>query len=79
MFRGFESILVTKQEIVILLRGKPIIVEGLPMAIRIRYSEPRLNQQNGNIVKGVPRDWSKRIHSVNRVPKPNPPCCTYCH
>jgi len=49
------------------------------MVIRVRYNEPKLNQQNGNIVKGVPRDWNKRIHSVNKVPKPNPPCCTHCH
>jgi hypothetical protein len=79
MSRGFESILVTKQETVILLKAKPIIVEGLPMAIRVKYSEPIFNQRNGNIVKGVPRDWSKKIHSANIIPKPNPPCCTYCH
>jgi hypothetical protein len=79
MFREVELVFVTKQEIVILLGAKPIIIKGLPMAIKVRYSEPGLNQRNGNIVKGVPRDWSKRIHNVNRVPKPNPPCCTYCH
>jgi hypothetical protein len=26
------------------------------MAIRVRYSEPKFNQYNGNIIKGVPRD-----------------------
>jgi hypothetical protein len=55
------------------------MVEGVPVAVRMKYSEPRFNQQNGSIVKGVPRDWSKGIHSVNKVPKPNSPCCTYCH
>jgi hypothetical protein len=49
------------------------------MAIKVRYNEPRLNQQNGSIVKGVPKDWSREIRSVNIVPRPNSPCCTYCH
>ncbi len=49
------------------------------MAIKVRYSEPRLNQQNGSIVRGIPRDWSKGIHSVNKVPRPNSPHCTYYH
>jgi hypothetical protein len=79
MSKGFESILVTKQETIILPKAKPIIVEGLPMVVGVRYNEPKLNQQNGSIVKGVPRDWSKRIHSVNRVPRFKPPRCTYCH
>jgi len=43
------------------------------------YNEPRFNHQSENIVRGVPRDWSKGIHRVNRVPKPNLPQCTYCH
>jgi len=49
------------------------------MAIRVMYSEPRFNHQSGNIITCVPRDWSKGIHRVNRVPRPNPPQCTYCH
>jgi hypothetical protein len=47
------------------------------MAIRMRYNEPIVNQQNGSIISGVPRDWNKGIHNVNRVPKPNYPHCTY--
>jgi hypothetical protein len=49
------------------------------VVIRVKYNEPRFNQHNGNIVRRVPRDWSKGIHSVNRVPRPNFPCCTYYH
>jgi hypothetical protein len=49
------------------------------MAIRIKCSEPRVNQQNVSIISGVPREWSKGIHSVNRLPRPNYPHCTYCH
>ncbi len=49
------------------------------MAVRMRYNEPKANQQNGNITSGVPRDWSREIHSVNKVPRPNFPHCTYYH
>ncbi len=49
------------------------------MAIRVRYNEPIFNQHNGSIVREVPRDWSRRIHNVNKVLKPNYPCCTYYH
>ncbi len=49
------------------------------MAVRVRYNEPILNHQSGSIVRGVPRDWSKGIHSVNRVPRLNLPQCTYYH
>jgi len=49
-------ILVAKHEIIILLKVEPTIAQGVPMAIKIRYSEPRLNQQGGNIVRGVSRD-----------------------
>jgi hypothetical protein len=42
------------------------------VVVKIRYSEPRLNQQNGNIVRGDLRDWSRGIHNVNRLPRPNP-------
>jgi hypothetical protein len=44
MSRGVELVLVTRQEIVILPRAKPIVAEGVPMAIRVRYSEPRFSQ-----------------------------------
>ncbi len=49
------------------------------MAIKVRYNEPKLNQQNGSIIKGVLRDWSRIIYSVNKVLRPNFPHCTYCH
>ncbi len=47
------------------------------MVIRVKYSEPNINKQNGNIISGVPRDWSRR--SVNRVPRAISPRCTYSH
>jgi len=59
MFKGVELVFITKQEIVVLLRTKPIIAQGIPLVIKVRYSEPRINQQSGNIVKGVSRDWNK--------------------
>ncbi len=49
------------------------------MVVRVKYNEPRFNQHNESIVKGVPRDWSKGFDHVNRVPRPNYPRCTYCH
>jgi hypothetical protein len=32
------------------------MAEHVLMVIRVRYNEPKFNQQNGNIVKGVLRD-----------------------
>jgi hypothetical protein len=49
------------------------------MVVRVKYNEPKFNQHNGSIVKGLPRDWSKGIHNVNKVQRPNLPCYTYCH
>jgi hypothetical protein len=79
MSRGVEPVLVIRQEIVVILKAEPTIAKGVPMAIRARYNEPIFYQQNQSIVRGVPRDWSKGIHNVNRVPRPNFPCCTYYH
>jgi len=76
---GVELVLVTRQETIILPRPKPTVVKHVLVVIRVRYSEPKLNQQNGNIVKGVPRDWNRRIHNVNKVPRSNFLHCTYCH
>jgi hypothetical protein len=41
------------------------------MTVRVKYSKPKFNQQNGSIVNEVPRDWSRGIHNVNRILKPN--------
>jgi len=49
------------------------------VATTVMYSELGMNHQSESIVRGVPRDWSKGIHRVNTVPKPNLPQCTYCH
>jgi hypothetical protein len=59
--------------------NKPTIAKGVPMVVRIRYNEPRVNQHNGSIINGVPRDWNKIIHSINGVPRLDFPHCTYCH
>ncbi len=53
MSKGIESIFITRQEILILLITEPIVVEGVPMVVGIRYSDPKLNHQNGHIVRGV--------------------------
>jgi hypothetical protein len=42
MSRGVELVLVIKQETIILPRTKPTVVEGVPMAVKMKYSEPRL-------------------------------------
>jgi hypothetical protein len=79
MSRRVELILVIRQKNIILPQVESTMVKCIHVAIRVRYSELICNQQNGSIVKGVPRDWSRRIHSVNKVPRLNFPCCTYCH
>jgi hypothetical protein len=43
MCKGDESILVARQEIVVLPKAKPTVVEGVLMVVRIRYSELRFN------------------------------------
>jgi hypothetical protein len=79
MLRGVEPVFIIKQETTVLPKVEPTIVKGVLVDIRINYSEPRHNHQCGSIVKGVPGDWRRGIHSVNKVPRPNLPPCTYCH
>jgi hypothetical protein len=50
MSKGVEPVLVPKQETIILPIAKSIVAECVPMAIKVRYSEPRFNQHNGSIV-----------------------------
>ncbi len=49
------------------------------MNVKMMYNELRFNQQNGRTIREVPMDWSRGIHSVNRVPRPNFSHFTYCH
>jgi hypothetical protein len=79
MSRGIELIFVTNQETIALPKAESTMAERVLVAARMKYSEPRFNQQNGRIVKGVPRDWNRGIRSVNKIPRPNSPRCTYCH
>jgi hypothetical protein len=51
MSKGVE--LVTKQETIVLPKTKQTIAQGAPMVIKVRYNEPKLNQHNGKIVRGV--------------------------
>jgi hypothetical protein len=53
--RRVEPIFITRQENVILLKAKPTIAKGVLMVVRVKYNEPRVNHQDGNIVNGVPR------------------------
>jgi len=55
------------------------MAKGLLVAIKVKYNEPILNQKNGSIVRRIPKDWSRRIHSVNIVSRLNFPRCTYYH
>jgi len=43
MSKGVELVLVTRHETIILPRAKPTIVEGVPMVVKMRYSEPKFN------------------------------------
>jgi hypothetical protein len=56
MSKGIEPILVIRQGIISLPRVEPTLAKGVHVVIKIRYSEPKLNQRSGSIVKGVPRD-----------------------
>jgi hypothetical protein len=49
------------------------------MVLKMRYNEPIINQENGSNINGLPRDWNRGIHYVNKVPRPNFPHCTYYH
>jgi hypothetical protein len=44
MPRGVELVLVTRQEIVVLRKVETIVIEGVLVAIRVRYIEPKFNQ-----------------------------------
>jgi len=76
---GIKPIHVIRQETIVLLRTKPIVAERVHLVVKVKYNEPIFNLQIGSIVKGVLGDWNKGIHSVNRIPRPNSPRCTYCN
>jgi hypothetical protein len=61
MSKGVEPILVIKQKIIGLSKAEPTIAKGVIVAIKIRYSEPKFNQHNGSIVKGVPKTRVKEF------------------
>ncbi len=44
MPRGVELVLVTRQEIVVLPRVEPIVIEGVLVVVTVRYIEPIFNQ-----------------------------------
>ncbi len=77
MSRRIELILITKQETIVLPGAKSTVAQGVLVAIKVKYNERKLNQQNGNIVRRVSRDWSKGIHSLNIIPRPNPQQCMH--
>jgi predicted amino acid racemase len=56
MSKGIELVFVTKQETVVLPIVEPTITQGVPVAVKVRYNEPRLNRHNGNIVKAISMD-----------------------
>jgi hypothetical protein len=79
MSNGVEPILVIKQQIVVLPSVEPTVAQGVHVVVKVRYNELRLNQQSGNIIRGVSKDWNRGIHSVNIIPRPNIQRCVYCH
>jgi len=50
MSRGVELILIARQKVVVLPKVKPTVPKGVPATVRMKYSEPKLNQQSGSIV-----------------------------
>jgi len=43
MSKGVESILVTRQETVVLPKVEPTVVESVCVVIKVRYNEPIFN------------------------------------
>jgi hypothetical protein len=43
MSKGIEAVLITKPKIIVLPRVEVIVVEGVPMDVKVRYSEPKLS------------------------------------
>jgi len=60
IYREVQLVLIIRQETVILPKVEPRIAKGVPMVIKIKYSEPKLNQQNGNIVKRVSKGLEQK-------------------
>jgi hypothetical protein len=56
MSRGVRLILVTRPEIVVLPTIEPTVAQGVHVVFKVKYSEPKLNQWSGNIVRRVSRD-----------------------
>jgi hypothetical protein len=56
MSRRIELVLVIRQETILLPKVEPKIAQGVHVAIKVRYIEPKLNQHNENIVKRVSKD-----------------------
>jgi hypothetical protein len=74
MSKGVEPVLVTRPKTIILPKAKPTIAKGVHVVVKVKYNELKINQHYGSIVRGVPRDWSRGIHSVRIVPRPNFRC-----
>jgi hypothetical protein len=74
MSKGVEPVLVTRQKTIILPKTKPTIAKGVHVVVKVKYSELKINQHNGSMIRGVPRDWSRGIHSVHIVQGPNFQC-----
>jgi hypothetical protein len=43
MSRRVEPILISRQKTVVLPKVEPIVAEGVHVAVKVRYSEPRLH------------------------------------
>jgi hypothetical protein len=51
MSKGVELVLITRQEIIVLPRTELTVTQGVPMAIKVKYSEPRLIIKMKTLVK----------------------------
>jgi hypothetical protein len=43
MSKKVELVHVTRQEIVVLPKTKPIVAKHVPVAVKVRYNEPKFN------------------------------------
>jgi hypothetical protein len=52
MSRGVELVFVTRQKNIILPKAEPTLAKGVPMAIRVKYSNPNLINKMEALLKG---------------------------
>lgn len=76
VYQGVESIHIYIPKIMPLPRVKPTITKVVIVAFRMRCNEPKLIRFiQGAVGKGE-KVWTKGVHMVKKIPKPNLVWCT---